>query len=262
MGTINQPLVSDQNVRLSAICKKVQNKNMKYSYYTVCRATVAQAMQCTAIIRNKQALHCGNVTAFTKFWGRLRHMHMQHPLGHVQSGVVAMASSKKNSNTVSYQRELSSSEKKALRTKSQQLAQSLVTVNCGANGASVAFLSGLFSALHANTMVKVRLGCSRGAKEELTKEICSALDCVCIHSIGSVITLYRQKGLPKPPGLQQRETDEENELDSSTNSQSTSILYDDEDASSFDEDDEDGTGAPADAPAEFTVVVKSSKTDK
>lgn len=237
---------------------------MKYCYYTVCRATVAQAIQCSATIRNKQALRCGNVTAFTQFWGRLKHVHMQHPLGHAHGGVVAMASNNKNSNTnVSYQRELSSSEKKALRTKSQQLAQSLVTVNCGANGASVAFLSGLFSALQANTMVKVRLGCSRGAKEELTREICSALDCVCIHSIGSVVTLYRQKGLPKPPGLQQRENDEEKARDNDNSSKSSSILYDDEDASSFDDDDEeDGTAAPPNAPAEFTVIVKSSETDK
>ena len=99
------------------------------------------------------------------------------------------------------QPKLTSAEKKALRTKSQQQNDSLVVVNCGAAGLSQPFLEGLYDALRRNQMVKVRMGCSRQEKKDKEVEIASRLDCVCIHSIGSTSIFFRQKGLPAPIGL-------------------------------------------------------------
>jgi RNA-binding protein YhbY len=99
------------------------------------------------------------------------------------------------------QPKLTSAEKKALRTKSQRQNDSLVVVNCGANGLSQPFLEGLYDALRRNQMVKVRMGCSRQEKKDKEAEIEQRLDCVLIHSIGSTSIFFRQKGLSKPRGL-------------------------------------------------------------
>lgn len=99
-----------------------------------------------------------------------------------------------------YQRELSSAEKSSKRTQSQKLGKDLVVVNLGQKGVTDSFLAGLYTALKANTMVKVRAG--GFDKKETIDTLCEALDCVCIHSIGGTITLYREKGLPTPPKLQ------------------------------------------------------------
>jgi RNA-binding protein YhbY len=109
------------------------------------------------------------------------------------------------SNIHQCQPKLSSSEKKALRTKSQRLNDSLVVVQCGAAGLSTPFLEGLYDALRRNQLVKVRMGCSRDEKKQKTAAIEENLDCVCVHSIGSVAIFYRQKGLPAPRSLTTKE---------------------------------------------------------
>lgn len=105
---------------------------------------------------------------------------------------------------VSNQRQpvLSNAEKKVLRQKAQRMQDSLVTVNAGDKGLTVNFLSGLFDALKANQLVKVRMGCSRQEKKDKVGEIERILDCVCVHSIGSVVILFRQKGLSMPGELE------------------------------------------------------------
>lgn len=100
--------------------------------------------------------------------------------------------------TKKYQPALSSKEKSLKRAESQRLT--LVTVNLGQKGLTDSFVEGLYAALEKNTLVKVRTGGYK--KDEATKELCDILDCECVHSIGSVITLYRQKGLPVPSKLQ------------------------------------------------------------
>ena len=99
------------------------------------------------------------------------------------------------------QPKLSSADKKALRTKSQQQNDSLVVVQCGAAGLSQKFLEGLYEALRRNQLVKVRMGCSRQEKKDKEAEIVTRLDCVLIHSIGSTSIFFRQKGLSAPKGL-------------------------------------------------------------
>lgn len=107
------------------------------------------------------------------------------------------------SREVSNQRQpkLSNAEKKVLRQKAQRMQDGLVTVNAGDKGLTVNFLSGLFDALKANQLVKVRMGCSREEKKGKTEELENMLDCVCVHSIGSVVILFRQKGLSMPDAL-------------------------------------------------------------
>jgi RNA-binding protein YhbY len=99
------------------------------------------------------------------------------------------------------QPKLTSAEKRALRTKSQQQNDSLVVVNCGAKGLTEPFLESLYDALRRNQLVKVRMGCSRQEKKDKEAEIEQRLDCVLVHSIGSTSIFYRQKGLSKPKGL-------------------------------------------------------------
>lgn len=105
---------------------------------------------------------------------------------------------------VSNQRQpvLSNAEKKVLRQKAHRMQDSLVTVNAGDKGLTVNFLTGLFDALKANQLVKVRMGCSRQEKKDKVGEIERILDCVCVHSIGSVVILFRQKGLSIPGELE------------------------------------------------------------
>ena len=99
------------------------------------------------------------------------------------------------------QPKLTSAEKRALRTKSQQQNDSLVVVNCGAKGLTEPFLESLYDALRRNQLVKVRMGCSRQEKKDKEMEIEQRLDCVLVHSIGSTSIFFRQKGLSKPRGL-------------------------------------------------------------
>lgn len=99
-----------------------------------------------------------------------------------------------------YHPELSSTERKAKRSQAHRMGKSLVICNMGAKGITLAWLESLFATIRANQLVKVRLG--GNDKETTAEELCALLDCVCVQSIGSVIVLYRQKGLPEPMKLQ------------------------------------------------------------
>lgn len=162
---------------------------------------------------------------------------------HSRSLIVVAASKTKHINVdKKYQPELSASEKKGLRTKSQQLAKQLVTVNLGAKGLTLPFYTGLFAALQSNQLVKVRMGCTREEKRQLTEEICDMLDCACVHSIGTTIVLYRSKGLPKPLKLQNMERVESN-------------AHTEEDEEGHAHGKEESTPSPSHpAPPEFTVL--------
>jgi len=99
-----------------------------------------------------------------------------------------------------YQPELSSAERKAKRAQAHRMGKSLVTCNMGAKGITLAWLESLFATIRANQLVKVRLG--GNDKIATAEELCALLDCVCVQSIGSVLVLHRQKGLPEPMRLQ------------------------------------------------------------
>ncbi|KAI8110588.1 hypothetical protein M9435_002262 [Picochlorum sp. BPE23] len=198
------------------------------------RASQMPALVLGTLQRTRTCVHVGEKRA---------QLNAAFAASHSRSLVVAAASKTKHSNVdKKYQPELSASEKKGLRTKSQQLAKQLVTVNLGAKGLTLPFYTGLFAALQSNQLVKVRMGCTREEKRQLTEEICDMLDCACVHSIGTTIVLYRSKGLPKPVKLQNMERVESN-------------AHVEEDEEGHAHGKEEHTPSPSHpAPPEFTVL--------
>lgn len=98
------------------------------------------------------------------------------------------------------QQPLTSAEKKAKRSESQRLGKEIVATQLGQKGITPAFIQSAASALVANEFIKVRVGGDEEINvvaEELEKEI----DCVVVHKIGFVLTLYRDKSLPPPSCL-------------------------------------------------------------
>jgi RNA-binding protein len=98
------------------------------------------------------------------------------------------------------QQPLSSAEKKAKRSESQRLGKAIVLTQLGQKGITPAFIESTASALVANEFIKVRVGGDEEIKEvaeTLEKEI----DCIVVHKIGFVLTLYRDKSLPPPACL-------------------------------------------------------------
>lgn len=202
----------------------------KYTMLGCIRASRMPALLVGTLQSTRTCVHVG---------GRIQ------PAFPARSLVVVAAASKKNVNLdKKYQPTLSASEKKNLRTKSQQLAKQLVTVNLGAKGLTLPFFSGLYTSLLSNQLVKVRMGCTREEKQELTEHICDILDCACVHSIGTTVVLYRAKGLPKPLKLQNMERVEN----------SAHTEEDDEDNADGMENDGPSSPSSPPPPPEFTVL--------
>lgn len=98
------------------------------------------------------------------------------------------------------QQPLSSGERKTLRSESQRLGKAIVTTQLGLKGMTPAFIESAASALIANGFIKVRVG---GDEEiqQVAEALEEACDCVVVHKIGFVLTLYRDKSLPPPACL-------------------------------------------------------------
>lgn len=121
------------------------------------------------------------------------------------------------------QRPLTSAERKAKRAEAARLGKDLVAVTLGQKGLSPAFLQGLATALAANELIKVRLSRDEphlappltapapslaqvrvGSDSEMAavaEELERECDCVVVHKIGFVLTLYRDSTLAPPPCL-------------------------------------------------------------
>ncbi len=98
------------------------------------------------------------------------------------------------------QQPLTSAEKKAKRSDSQRLGKAIVSQNLGQKGITPAVIEGLASALVANEFLKVRVGGDEEIKE-VAETLETELDCIVVHKIGFVLTLYRDPSLPPPPCL-------------------------------------------------------------
>lgn len=61
------------------------------------------------------------------------------------------------------------------------------------------FLAAAMDVLQARQYVRVRLGDGCGLeRSQAAGALATLLDAVCVHQVGFTITLYRQKGLPRP----------------------------------------------------------------
>ncbi|KAG7667207.1 hypothetical protein Ndes2526B_g04290 [Nannochloris sp. 'desiccata'] len=98
------------------------------------------------------------------------------------------------------QQPLTGAEKKAKRSESQRLGKAIVLTQLGQKGITPAFIESAASALIANEFIKVRVGGDEEIKE-VAEELEKAIDCVVVHKIGFVLTLYRDKSLPPPACL-------------------------------------------------------------
>lgn len=96
--------------------------------------------------------------------------------------------------------ELSPSERRALRAAAHSLNP---TVAIAGNGLSPAVLREIDVSLKAHALIKVKLhGIERDTRAALLAEICAALDCAPVQSIGNILILWRPKPAdeekPKP----------------------------------------------------------------
>jgi RNA-binding protein YhbY len=98
------------------------------------------------------------------------------------------------------QQPLTGAERKAKRSESQRLGKAIVLQQLGQKGITPAFIESAASALVANEFIKVRVGGGEELKE-VAEELEKAIDCIVVHKIGFVLTLYRDKSLPPPACL-------------------------------------------------------------
>jgi len=88
---------------------------------------------------------------------------------------------------------LSPAERRALRAAAHHLNP---TVTIAAKGLAPSVLKEIDVSLTAHELIKVKLqGIERDARSRLMTEICTALDCAPVQSIGNILVLWR----PKPP---------------------------------------------------------------
>lgn len=102
---------------------------------------------------------------------------------------------------VRHQRPLPIKERKAWRALAETMAKEkkLVRVNVGAAGITQAFLTDCMNALSQHELVRVKLGDGSGlGRASAAAALERYLDCLCVHEVGFTVTLYRQKGLPRP----------------------------------------------------------------
>lgn len=103
--------------------------------------------------------------------------------------------------SVRYQPRLPTKDRKQLRTQAETLAKDkkLINLQVGSQGITPNFMSACMDVLLKHEFVRLRLGegCGYG-RSDAKQQILSLLDCVAVHEVGFTITLYRQKGLPRP----------------------------------------------------------------
>ena len=99
------------------------------------------------------------------------------------------------------QKPLDIKEIKPLRSKSNTMAKegSLQRIICGQNGITQTFLNACSDMLGKNEFLRVKLGEGAGmSRKQASKALERHLDAVVVHEVGFTITLFRQKGLPRP----------------------------------------------------------------
>jgi RNA-binding protein YhbY len=162
---------------------------------------------------------------------------------------------------------LTTAERKSKRAEAARLGKALVAVTLGQKGLSPTFLQGLAAALAGNELVKVRINTpnhkiasaahrprfSRQVRvgsdydmKEVAEELERECDCVVVHKIGFVLTLYRDSKLAPPPCMV-----------ASAGADGESDSEDEEEQSSGKGNKKNPGGGgkrPADAPPEFTIL--------
>jgi RNA-binding protein YhbY len=103
-----------------------------------------------------------------------------------------------------HQAQLSGKERAALRAQSEQLAKSktLQRVQVGNKGVTLNVLLTIADVLMKHEFVRVKLGEGSGLERKQTAgQLAQLLDAAVVGQVGFTITLYRQKGLPRPDSL-------------------------------------------------------------
>lgn len=103
-----------------------------------------------------------------------------------------------------HQGQLSSKERATLRAQSEQLAKSktLQRVQIGNKGVTLNVLHSIMDILMKYEFVRVKLGEGCGLERKQTAaRLAELLDAAVVGQVGFTITLYRQKGLPRPDSL-------------------------------------------------------------
>jgi RNA-binding protein YhbY len=124
-----------------------------------------------------------------------------HPVGYgTPQEIGRRCMSSTSADTDNFHPSLSSKEKKEKRVEAGRLVQEkrIVTIRAGKQGLTPAFLGDLFNTLQANELIKVKLATKGKEMKKEVAEMCVALDCVCVQNIGSMVILYREKGLAVP----------------------------------------------------------------
>jgi RNA-binding protein YhbY len=100
--------------------------------------------------------------------------------------------------------QLTGKERAALRSQSEQLAKSktLQRVQVGNKGVTQNVLISIADILMKHEFVRVKLGEGSGLERKQTAgQLAQLLDAAVVGQVGFTITLYRQKGLPRPDSL-------------------------------------------------------------
>jgi len=103
-----------------------------------------------------------------------------------------------------HQAQLTGKERAALRSQSETLAKSkaLQRVQVGGKGVTLNVLLTIMDILMKHEFVRVKLGEGCGLERKQTAEqLSQLLDAAVVGQVGFTITLYRQKGLPRPNSL-------------------------------------------------------------
>lgn len=103
-----------------------------------------------------------------------------------------------------HQPQLSGKERAALRSQAEQLAKAktLQRVQVGGKGITLNVLITIMDVLLKYEFVRVKLGEGCGLERKQTAaELAQLLDAAVVGQVGFTITLYRQKGLPRPDSL-------------------------------------------------------------
>lgn len=104
-----------------------------------------------------------------------------------------------------HQAQLSGKERAALRSQAETLAKtkSLQRVQVGSKGVTLNVLLTVMDILMKHEYVRVKLGEGCGLERKQTAEqLAQQLDAAVVSQVGFTITLYRQKGLPRPDSLE------------------------------------------------------------
>lgn len=103
-----------------------------------------------------------------------------------------------------HQPQLSGKQRAALRAQAEQLAKdkTLQREQVGSKGVTLNVLNSIMDMLMKYEFVRVKLGEGSGLERKQTAaQLALLLDAAVVGQVGFTITLYRQKGLPRPDTL-------------------------------------------------------------